>query len=101
VFTRETFRSWTGVAAAVSLAVLGTASVVLVLLADRGWRIAAATAIWAGAAALLIWLIARARADERAREEELDRTAARHRALLEGLPLVTWLTAPADRGTTL
>jgi PAS domain S-box-containing protein len=101
VFSLETFRSRTGVAAAVSLAVFGTASVVLVLLADRMWRSVAAAAIWAGAAALLVWLAVRARRDERAREAELDRAEARHRSLLEGLPLVTWLTAPGHRGSTL
>jgi len=101
VFSLETFRSRTGVAAAVSLAVFGTASVVLVLLADRMWRTVAAAAIWAGAAALLVWLAVRAHRQERAREAELDRAEARHRSLLEGLPLVTWLTAPGDRGSTL
>jgi PAS domain S-box-containing protein len=101
VFTRETFRSRTGVAAAVSLAVFGAASVVLVLLADRGWRIVAAAAFWAAAAALLVWLTMRATADERAQQEDVARAEARHRSLLEGLPLVTWLTAPGDRGSTL
>jgi PAS domain S-box-containing protein len=101
VLSLETFRSRTGLAAAVSLAVFGTASLLLVLLADRTWRIVAALAIWCGAAALLIWLSVRARGDERARKADLDRIEARHRSLLEGLPLVTWLTAPDDRDSTL
>ena len=101
MFSLETFRSRTGFAAAASLVIFGTASVLLVLLEERTWRIVAAAAIWAAAAALLVWLTVRAHAQERTRRQELERTEARHRALLEGLPLVTWLTAPADRGSTL
>ena len=97
----ETLRSRTGLAAAVSLALLGTACVVLVLVTDRTWRIAAAAGIWALAAAVLGWLVVRAHRKDRAQQQELDRAETRHRALLEGLPLVTWLTEPGDRGSTL
>src|SRR5438132_5041512 len=86
VFSLETFRSRTGFAAAVSLALLGTASVLLVLLTDRTWRIVAAAAIWAGAAAVLSWLALRAHGTERARREQFERVETRQRAPLEGLP---------------
>jgi PAS domain S-box-containing protein len=97
----ETLRSRTGLAAAVSLALLGTACVVLVVVADRTWRIAAAAGIWVLGAAVLGWLVVRAHRKDRAQQQELDRAETRHRALLEGLPLVTWLTEPGDRGSTL
>jgi PAS domain S-box-containing protein len=101
VLSSETFRTRTGFAAAVSLALLATASVLLVLLADRTWRIVAAAGIWAGAALLLGWLVVRAHTKERTRQAELDRAEARYRALLDGLPLVTWLTDPGDRNSSL
>jgi PAS domain S-box-containing protein len=101
VLSPETFRTRTGFAAAVSLALLATASVLLVLLADRTWRIVAAAAIWAGAALLLGWLVIRARTNEHTRQAELGRAEARYRALLDGLPLVTWLTDPGDRNSSL
>ena len=101
MFSPETFRSRTGFAAAASLVVFGTASVFLVLLEQRTWRIVVAAVIWAAAAALLVWLAVRAHTQERERQEELERIEARHAALLEGLPLVTWLTATGDRGSTL
>jgi PAS domain S-box-containing protein len=101
VFSSETFRSRTGFAAAVSLVLLGTASVLLILLESRTWQIVAAAVIWTGAAALLGWLALRAHRKDRARKEELERAETRHQALLEGLPLVTWLTAPDDRDSTI
>jgi two-component system phosphate regulon sensor histidine kinase PhoR len=72
-----------------------------VLVNDRTWEIAAAAGIWAAAALLLGWLVFRAHGKDRAQQQELDRAETRHRALLEGLPLVTWLTEPEDRGSTL
>jgi PAS domain S-box-containing protein len=75
--------------------------VVLVLVTDRTWQIAAAAGFWAVAAAVLGWLVLRAHRKDRTQREELDRAETRHRALLEGLPLVTWLTEPGDRGSTL
>jgi PAS domain S-box-containing protein len=101
VLSSETLRSRTGFAAAVSLILLATTSVLLVLLGDRTSRIIAAAAIWGGAAAVLGWLVVRAYAKERARQTELDRAEARYRALLDGLPLVTWLTDPGDRSSSL
>ena len=71
------------------------------LVADRTWRIAAGAGFWALAAAVLGWLVVRAHRKDRAQQQELDRAETRHRALLEGLPLVTWLTEPGDRGSTL
>src|SRR4051794_17794725 len=62
---------------------------------------AAAAGIWALAAGVLGWLVVRAHRKDRAQQQELDRAKTRHRALLEGLPLVTWLTEPGDRGSTL
>jgi two-component system phosphate regulon sensor histidine kinase PhoR len=101
VLPTETFRSRTGFAAGVSLVLLATTSVLLLLLADRTWRIVAAAAIWVGAAVLIGWLAVRAHAKEQARQAELDEVEARYRALLDGLPLVTWLTDPGDRESTL
>jgi PAS domain S-box-containing protein len=98
---KETFRSRTGLAAAVSLVLLGTASAALVLVTDRTWQIALAAGIWVAAALVVGWLAVRAQRQERARKEELDRTETRHRALLEGLPLVTWLTEPGDSAETI
>ena len=97
----EIFRSRTGFAAAVSLVALAASSVLLVLLTDRTWQIVAAAAIWVGAAALLGWLVVRAHAKERVRQGALDQAEARYGALLEGLPLVTWLTEPGDRDSSL
>jgi len=101
VLSSETFRTRIGFAAAVSLVALATTSVLLVLLGDRTWRIVAAAGIFAGAAALLGWLVYRAAAKERAHRAELARAEARYRALLDGLPLVTWLTDPGDRSSSL
>ncbi len=97
----ETFRTRIGFVAAVSLAALAATSALLVLLADRTWRIVAAGGIWAAAAALLGWLVYRAAAKERAHNAQLARAEARYRALLDGLPLVTWLTDPGDRSSSL
>jgi two-component system phosphate regulon sensor histidine kinase PhoR len=101
VLSPETFRTRTGFAAAVSLVALATSSVLLVLLSDETWRIVAAAAIWGGAAVLLGWLVVRASAKDHARRAELARAEARYRALLDGLPLVTWLTDPGDRDSSL
>ena len=58
-------------------------------------------AIWVGTAIILALLPLRARERERARQAELDRAEARFRALIDGLPLVTWLTEPDDRSSTI
>jgi PAS domain S-box-containing protein len=101
VLSSETFRTRAWFVAAVGLVLLATTSVLLVLLADRTWRIVAAAGIWTGAALLLAWLVFRTHAKERARQAELDRSEARYRALLDGMPLVTWLTDPGDRNSSL
>ena len=95
------FRSRAGLAAAASLVLVAAGSVLLVLLTDRTARIVAAVAIWVGAAIILALLPMRARERERARQAELDRAEARFRALIDGLPLVTWLTEPGDRNSTI
>jgi PAS domain S-box-containing protein len=95
------FRSRASLAAAVSLILVAAGSVLLVLLADRTARIAAAAAIWAASAIVLVFLAVRARRRERERQAEFDRVEARYRALVDGLPLVTWLTEPGDRSSTL
>src|SRR6476659_8161314 len=95
------FRSRAGLAAAASLVLLAAGSVSLVLLKDQTARVAAATAIWAAAAIAIVLLAVRARHRERARQAELDRVEDRYRALIDGLPLVTWLTELGDRSTTL
>jgi PAS domain S-box-containing protein len=101
VFQLNRFHSRAGLAAAVSLVLVAAGCVVLVLLADQTARIAAAAAIWAAAAGILVFLGVRARRIERARQAELDRAEARYRALVDSLPLVTWLTEPGDRSSTL
>ena len=58
-------------------------------------------AICAAAAGILVFLGKRARRIERGRQDELDRAEARYRALIDSLPLVTWLTEPDDRSSTL
>jgi PAS domain S-box-containing protein len=101
VLPPKTLRSRTGFVAAVSLVLLATTSVLLDVLGDRTWRIVASAAIWVVAAALLGWLVLRAHAKEREHQLALDRTESRYRALLDGLPLVTWLTDPGDRDSSL
>jgi PAS domain S-box-containing protein len=101
VWNSETLRSRTALVSAFGLVLVGGAGVLLVLLTQRAARIAAAAAIWVAAAALVIWLARRRHRREQERRARLETAEARHRALLDGLPLVTWLTAPGDRGATL
>jgi PAS domain S-box-containing protein len=101
VSSLQSLRSRTGLAAVASLVLVGAATVLLVLLAERSMRIVAAAAIWVAAAPLIALFARRAHHRERARRAELETAEARHRALLDGLPLVTWLTSPGDRGATL
>jgi PAS domain S-box-containing protein len=97
----QKYRARPGLAAVSALVLAAAAALLLVLLPERWERIlVAAVTLLAGGA--LAWPLARrARERERARIEELETAEARHHALLEGLPLVTWLTAPGDRGETL
>jgi PAS domain S-box-containing protein len=101
VLSRKTFRSHSGVAAAVSLVLVAAGSVLFVLLDQRNDRIAAAAGLFAAAVLVLIPLTIRARRREREQQTEIDRAEARYQALLDGLPLVTWLTAPGDRSSSL
>jgi PAS domain S-box-containing protein len=101
VLSRKTFRSRSGFAAAGSLVFVAAGSVLFVLLDQRNERIAAAVGLFAGAALVLIPLAIRARQRERKQQAEIDRAEARYRALLDGLPLVTWLTDPGDRSSSL
>jgi PAS domain S-box-containing protein len=89
------------------LATVAASSVPLVLVSGTTELLVAA-AIWAAAAvgALLLGArVARTRARRRAENEEartaLEQSEARYRSLVDGLPLVTWLYEPGDRGSTL
>jgi PAS domain S-box-containing protein len=97
----KTLRSRTALVSACGLVLVGGAGALLVLLTQRSARIAAAAGIWVAAAVLVVWLARRRHRREQERRTELETAEARHRALLDGLPLVTWLTAPGDRGATL
>jgi PAS domain S-box-containing protein len=101
VLSLPTLRSRTGLVSALTLVLVGAAGALLVLLPQRSARIAAAAAIWAAVAVLIVWLARRIHRREQEKRAELETAEARHRALLDGLPLVTWFTAPDDRGTTL
>jgi PAS domain S-box-containing protein len=101
VLSLPTLRSRTGLVSALTLVLVGAAGALLVLLPQRSARIAAAAAIWAAVAVLIVWLAWRIHRREQEKRAELETAEARHRALLDGLPLVTWFTAPDDRGTTL
>jgi PAS domain S-box-containing protein len=72
-----------------------------VLLQGRSWRIVVAAVSWTAAVALTVFLVRRARARERTRRKELETAEARHRALLDGLPLVTWLTEAGNGAETI
>jgi PAS domain S-box-containing protein len=101
VLSLQTLRSRTGLVSALTLVLVGAAGALFVLLAQRSARIAAAAVIWAAAAVLIVWLARRMHRREQEGRAELETAEARHRALLDGLPLVTWLTAAGDRGMTL
>ncbi|MFL5979728.1 MAG: ATP-binding protein [Gaiellaceae bacterium] len=97
----EKYRTRIGLTAAIALALAGAAAVLLVLLDPRWARIIVAATSWAGALGLTVLLVRRARTRERSRRAELARAESRHRALLEGMPLVTWLRDIADLSKTL
>ena len=97
----EKYRARSGLTAVAALALAGAAAVLLVLLDDREARIVVASVSWLGALALTVWLVRRARSGERAQREDLERAEARHLALLDGLPLVTWLRDSGDPARTL
>ena len=97
----QKYRARPGLTAVSALVLAAAAAVLLVLLPERWERILVAAVTFLAGAALALLLARRARTRERARIEELETAEARHRALLDGLPLVTWLTAPGDRAETL
>jgi len=101
VLSLEKYRARIGLTAVAALALAGTAAVLLVLLDGRAARIAVASASWLVGLAFTVWVVRRARARERARRDELAGAEARHSALLDGLPLVTWLRAVGDPTETL
>jgi PAS domain S-box-containing protein len=101
VLSLEKYRARIGITAVAALALAGAAAVLLVLLDPRWARIVVAAASWAGALALTVLLVRRARTRERERRAEMARAEARHRALLEGMPLVTWLRDAEDPAKTL
>ena len=95
----QTIRSRAGLAAALGLAFLAGACALFALLDGRTSRIETAAAVWVTAALIVLPLAARHGRRERRRRQELEQAEARYRALLDGLPLVTWLTKPD--GSTL
>jgi PAS domain S-box-containing protein len=101
VLSFKTFRIRTGFAAPASLVLVAAASVLLVLLGERWARIAAAAGLWVVALLVIVPFTIRARRRDQERQAELETAERRHRALLDGLSLVTWLTSPGDRGKTL
>jgi PAS domain S-box-containing protein len=101
VLSLEKYRARFGLIAVAALALAGAAAVLLVLLDARWARIVVAAASWAGALALTVLLIRRARARERVRRDAIAKAEARHHALLEGMPLVTWLRDVAEPDRTI
>ena len=97
----QKYRARPGLTAVSALVLAAAAAVLLVLLPERWERILVAALTFLAGAALALLLARRARSRERERIEELETAEARHRALLDGLPLVTWLTAPGDRTETI
>jgi PAS domain S-box-containing protein len=82
-------------------------TVPFIFLSDRTQRVVLAVAVVVAAALAAGWLLRRFRRLEREREaerlrihEEVDRAEQNQRALLEGLPLVTWIYEVGDRSAT-
>ena len=101
VLSLEKYRARFGLIAVAALVLAGAAAVLLVLLDARWARIVVAAASWAAALGLTVFLVRRARARERVRRDAIAKAEARHRALLEGMPLVTWLREVGDSGETM
>jgi PAS domain S-box-containing protein len=95
------FHPRAGLTAAVSLLFVAAGCIVLAVLENRSARVIAAAALFAAAFLITVYLTRRARRIEAAQREEIERAEARYRALMDSLPLVTWLTEPGDRGSTL
>jgi PAS domain S-box-containing protein len=101
VLSLEKYRARPGLAAVSALVLAATAALLLVLLPERWERILVAAVGFLVGVAFALLLARRARAREQARVEELETAEARHRALLDGLPLVVWLTATGGQAETL
>ena len=101
MFSIQKYRARPGLAAVSALVLAATAALLLVLLPERWERILVAAVTFLSGAVFALLLARRARKQEQARADELETAEARYRALLDGLPLVTWLTVPGDHGETL
>jgi len=101
VLSLQTIRSRAGLAVAPGLAFTAASCVLFVLLDGRTARIEAAAGIWLAAALLVVPLAVRAAGRERRRNEDREQAEARYRALLNALPVVTWLSKPLPDGSTL
>ena len=97
VLLLEKYHARFGPAAVSVLALAAAVGVLLVLLPEQWQRIIVAAVAWVGGLAIAIYLALKATAREKSRVAELETAEARHRALLDGLPLVTWMTAPGNR----
>ena len=96
----EKYRARFGLVAVAALVFAGAAAALLVLLDAQWARILVAAVSWAGALGLTIFLVRRARARERVRREAIAKAEARHRSLLEGMPVVTWLRQIGESNET-
>jgi PAS domain S-box-containing protein len=107
VVNTSSFRTRTWLLALAALVAVAAVAVPLAVLSSQTTRIAFAAAICV-AGAIIGWIAgSRLRdAHERRRDEELrtrtelEEVEQRYQALVEALPLVTWLYEPGDRGST-
>ena len=96
----EKYRARFGLVAVAAL-ILGGAAAALLVLLDAQWaRILVAAVSWAVALGLTVYLVRRARARERVRREAIAKAEARHRSLLEGMPVVAWLRETGESNET-
>jgi PAS domain S-box-containing protein len=101
VLSLEKYRARFGLVAVAAL-ILGGAAAALLVLLDAQWaRILVAAVSWAGALGLTVFLVRRARARERVRREAIAKAEARHRSLLEGMPVVAWLRETGESNETM
>jgi PAS domain S-box-containing protein len=100
VLSLERYRARFGLVAVAALVFAGAAAALLVLLDAQWARILVAAVSWAGALGLTVFLVRRARARERVRREAIAKAEARHRSLLEGMPLVAWLRETGEPNET-
>ena len=96
----EEYRARFGLVAVAALILGGAAAALLVLLDAQSARILVAAVSWAGALGLTVFLVRRARARERVRREAIAKAEARHRSLLEGMPVVAWLRETGESNET-